>query len=157
MKQCWDLAGMPGGSPAPVPSLESPRHVRSQRFAGLGRYVWLWHSLCSGVLSQHHLMRQCEKDFIPLSLSPQYFPNNQAWFSRLFKVVRKSEGFPGATSGKELSCQCRRQRDVGSVLGSERSPGGGSPTHSSLLAWRIPWTEEPGGLQSMGSQRVRHD
>ena len=29
--------------------------------------------------------------------------------------------------------------------------------HSSALAWRIPWTEEPGGLQSMGSQRVRHD
>ena len=30
-------------------------------------------------------------------------------------------------------------------------------THSSILAWRIPWTEEPGGLQSMWSQRVRHD
>ena len=30
-------------------------------------------------------------------------------------------------------------------------------THSSFLAWRIPWTEEPGRLQSMGSQRVRHD
>ena len=30
-------------------------------------------------------------------------------------------------------------------------------THSSILAWRIPWTEEPGGLQSMASQRVRHD
>ena len=30
-------------------------------------------------------------------------------------------------------------------------------TYSSILAWRIPWTEEPGGLQSMGSQRVRHD
>ena len=30
-------------------------------------------------------------------------------------------------------------------------------THYSILAWRIPWTEEPGGLQSMGSQRVRHD
>jgi len=30
-------------------------------------------------------------------------------------------------------------------------------THSSILAWRIPWTEEPGGLQSMGWQRVRHD
>ena len=29
-------------------------------------------------------------------------------------------------------------------------------THSSILAWRIPWTEEPGGLQSMGSQRVEH-
>ena len=30
-------------------------------------------------------------------------------------------------------------------------------THSSTLAWKIPWMEEPGGLQSMGSQRVRHD
>ena len=30
-------------------------------------------------------------------------------------------------------------------------------THSSILVWRIPWTEEPGGLQSVGSQRVRHD
>ena len=33
----------------------------------------------------------------------------------------------------------------------------GMATHSSTLAWRIPWTEEPGGLQSMGWQRVRHD
>ena len=33
----------------------------------------------------------------------------------------------------------------------------GMATHSSILAWRIPWTEEPGGLQSMGSQRVGHN
>ena len=33
----------------------------------------------------------------------------------------------------------------------------GMATHSSILAWRIPWTEEPGRLQSMGSQRVRYD
>ena len=33
----------------------------------------------------------------------------------------------------------------------------GMATHSSILAWRIPWTEEPGGLQSIGSQRVRHN
>ena len=33
----------------------------------------------------------------------------------------------------------------------------GMATHCSILAWRIPWTEKPGGLQSMGSQRVRHD
>ena len=33
----------------------------------------------------------------------------------------------------------------------------GMSTHPSTLAWEIPWTEEPGGLQSMGSQRVRHD
>ena len=33
----------------------------------------------------------------------------------------------------------------------------GMATHSSVLAWEIPWTEDPGGLQSVGSQRVRHD
>ena len=44
-------------------------------------------------------------------------------------------------------------RDGGSVPGLRRSPGG---THSSILAWRIPWTEEPGRLQSIGSQRVRY-
>ena len=33
----------------------------------------------------------------------------------------------------------------------------GMTTHSSILAWRIPWMEEPGGLQSIGSQRLRHD
>ena len=44
-----------------------------------------------------------------------------------------------------------------------RSLGGEDPlkeevaTHSSILAWKIPWTEEPGGLQSIGLQRVRHD
>ena len=48
-------------------------------------------------------------------------------------------------------------RDVGMIPGSERSSGERNGTHSSILAWKIPWTEEPGGLQSMGSQRVRPD
>ena len=42
-------------------------------------------------------------------------------------------------------------------LGREDPLEKGMATHSSILAWRILWTEEPGGLQSMGSQRVRHD
>ena len=42
-------------------------------------------------------------------------------------------------------------------LSQEDPLEGGMATYSSVLAWRIPWTEEPGGLQSMGSQRVRHD
>ena len=42
-------------------------------------------------------------------------------------------------------------------LGWEDPLQKGMATHSSILAWRIPWTEEPGGLQSMGSQRVGHD
>ena len=44
-----------------------------------------------------------------------------------------------------------------SSLGREDPLEKGMETHSSILAWRIPWTEEPDGLQSMGSQRVRHD
>ena len=42
-------------------------------------------------------------------------------------------------------------------LGQEDPLEKGMATHSSILAWRIPWTEEPGGLHSMGSQRVGHD
>ena len=42
-------------------------------------------------------------------------------------------------------------------LGWEDPREEGMATHSSILAWRNPWTEEPGGLESKGSQRVRHD
>ena len=48
--------------------------------------------------------------------------------------------------------------DVGSITGSGRSPEGGMATHSSMLVWSIPRTEEPvHRVQSIGSQRVRHD
>ena len=43
------------------------------------------------------------------------------------------------------------------LLGQEDPLEKGVATHSSVLVWRIPWTEEPGGLQSVGSQAVRHD
>ena len=46
------------------------------------------------------------------------------------------------------------QETLGLIPGSGRSPGEEMATHSSILAWRTPWTEEPGGLQSMESQRV---
>ena len=49
-------------------------------------------------------------------------------------------------------------RGAGLIPGSGRSPGGGHVfLYSSILAWRIPWSEKPGGLQSMRSQRVGHD
>ena len=47
--------------------------------------------------------------------------------------------------------------DPGSILGWEDPLEKEMATHSSILAWKISWTEEPGGLQSMGSQRVSHD
>jgi len=47
-------------------------------------------------------------------------------------------------------------RDVGSISGLGRSPGGGMATYYSILAWRITWTEEPCGLWFTGSQKVEH-
>ena len=44
---------------------------------------------------------------------------------------------------------------MGLIPGLGRSPGKGMATHSSVLAWEIPWTEEPGGLQSVGSQVIQ--
>ena len=48
-------------------------------------------------------------------------------------------------------------RDAGLIPGSGRSLDEGMATHSSILAWRMPWAEEPGGLQSIGSHRVGQD
>ena len=58
---------------------------------------------------------------------------------------------------KNLPASTGDVRDMASVLRLGRSPRGGYGTHSSILTWRIPWTEDPGGLQSLGLQRVRHD
>ena len=63
-------------------------------------------------------------------------------------------GFPSGSDGKESACN---EEDPGSIPGLGRSPEEEMATHSSILACRIPWTEEPGGLQSMGSQRVGQD
>ena len=62
------------------------------------------------------------------------------------------KGFSDGSDGKESAYNAG---DLGSIPGSGRSPG--EVIHSSILAWEIPWTEEPGGLQSTGSQRVSHD
>ena len=67
--------------------------------------------------------------------------------------------FPVGASSKELLANAGHVRDAGSInrLGREDPLEEGIATHSSILAWRIPWTEEPGRLQSRGSQRVGHD
>ena len=62
-------------------------------------------------------------------------------------------GFRGGSDSKEPACNAG---NPGLIPGSGRSPGRKEmATHSSILAWIISWTEEPGGLQSMESQRVR--
>ena len=65
--------------------------------------------------------------------------------------------FPSGTSGQESACQGRRQNETQvQSLDREDPLEKGKATHSSILAWKVPWTEEPGGLQSMWLQRVGH-
>ena len=58
---------------------------------------------------------------------------------------------------KDLPAMTETQESRVQSLGGEDPLEEGTATHSSILLWRIPWTEEPGGLQFTGSQRVRHD
>ena len=62
-------------------------------------------------------------------------------------------GFPGGSDSKVSTCI---ERDVGSIPGLEDPLEKDMATHPNILAWEIPWTEEPDGLQSMESQRVGH-
>ena len=61
------------------------------------------------------------------------------------------KGFPGGSDGQESACNAG---DVGSILGGDDPLEKGMATHSSILAWKIPWTEKPGGLQSMGRKEL---
>ena len=67
---------------------------------------------------------------------------------------KNSGSFPGGLEGKVSACNAG---DPGSIPGSGRYLGEGNSKYSSTLAWKIPWTEKPVRLQSMGSKRVRHD
>ena len=66
-------------------------------------------------------------------------------------------GFPDGSAGKELACNAGDIGSLGRSLGREDPLEKEMATHSSILAWRILWTEEPGGLQSVGSQGIRHN
>ena len=76
-------------------------------------------------------------------------------FWKYFRNNKLSRGFPDGSAVKNLLV---KQETWVQSLGQEDSLGEEIATHSSILAWKIPWTEESGGLQeSMGLQRVEHD
>ena len=64
---------------------------------------------------------------------------------------------PKALAIKNPPANAADIRDMSSIPGSGRSPERGHDNLCSILSWRIPWTEGPGGLQSIGSQRAGHD
>ena len=84
---------------------------------------------------------------------------SSSYFLRIYYIsgARLNMDYSGGASGKNLPTNAGDVRDTGSSLGREDPLEEGTATHSNILAWRIPWTEELGGLQSLGSQRVDHD
>ena len=83
--------------------------------------------------------------------TPFYISTNNVRGLRFLYILTNTSYYTGGSAAKAM-----QEAQV-------RSPGQEDPlekemtTHSSILAWKIPWTHEPGRLQSMGSQRVRHD
>ena len=74
-------------------------------------------------------------------------------FTHLWYNMNNHMGFPGGSVGKRMHLQ-RRDMRVWSL--SQENPQEGIATHSSISAWRIPWTQKPGRIQSTGSPRVGH-
>ena len=72
-------------------------------------------------------------------------------------LPQDSKGLPRWLSGKESTCDAEDAGEAGSIPGLGRPLEQGMATHSSILAWRIPWTEEPGRLWSTVLQRVRYN
>ena len=79
-----------------------------------------------------------------------------SWPTGYYKSAVVNGAFQMVQLVKNPPAKAGDSRDEVSVPGPGRSPGVGNATQPSILAWRIPRTEEPGGLQSMGSQRVKH-
>ena len=98
--------------------------------------------------------------FFPFYIYPinfwhgKYISILKKYYLGFYKFSRAVIGLPWWLSGKEFDCQAE---DAGLIPGSGRSLGGRHDNPLQYSSWEIPWTEEPGRLESMGSQRVRHD
>ena len=109
------------------------------------------------MVSQEHRKIQRILFFLPCAFRiPGYLRTSVESFGILLSPTVYM-GLSGGASGKEPACQCRRLSEMQvQSLGQEDPLKEEMATHSSILAWRVPWTEEPGVLQSIGSQRVGH-
>ena len=110
------------------------------------------HSLFS---SANPSISQCPDEFALLQENiPCFFSPFLSLFLVFFFFLNPFRDFPGGSVVKNHSANAG---DAGSIPGLGRSPGEGNDTHYSILVWEISWIEEPGRLQSVGSQRVEHD
>ena len=98
----------------------------------------------------------CRSNPLPLSLSFFFCLNPEFAFATLLLVLFSGLGTPGGSVLKNTPVQESQQMQVRS-LGQENPLEEEMATHSSILAWKIPWTEETGGLQSRESQSIGQD
>ena len=89
-----------------------------------------------------------------LSIFKENPRDNLNLYSSRLSQATDNNGFPGGARGKESTCQCKRSKKRVQSLGRDNPLEKGMATHSCNLAWRIPWTEKPEGLQSTESQGV---
>ena len=87
----------------------------------------------------------------PLDITMIFFGDSLICFLKPVDIM----GFSGGIVVKNLTANAGDSRDLGSICGWERTSGVGNGNQLQYFAWKIPWTEEPGGLQSMELQRVR--
>ena len=95
-----------------------------------------------------------------ISFWQQEINTPQPWgssFDCIWYLIDSTQGFPSDSVVKNLPVMQERQEMWVWSLGWEDPSEESMATHSSILAWRIPWTEEPGGLQSIGLQRIGQD
>ena len=79
------------------------------------------------------------------------------FFWRVQDYLQENLGFPGGLMIKNLPTNARATGEVGSIPGLGRSPGKGSGNPLQYSCLKVPWTKEPGGVQSLGPQRVKRE
>ena len=132
--------GEGNGNPLQCSRLENPRDGGA------------WWAAVSGVAQSRTRLKRLSSSS---SSNPPYSISQS-----IKKAFRRASlpRLPRWLSGKESACLCRRHKRCGFNPWVWKIPlEKQMTTHSSILAWRTPWTEEPGGLQCLLSQRVRHD
>ena len=113
-------------------------------------------SIKTEILFKRNSHQCCYKFYSPKYITLLFLLSSvKEFFYQEFMCMSMWSGLPQWLSGKESTCSAGGDADL--LPGWGRSPGWDMVTHSSILAGRIPWTEKPVWLQSIGSQRVGHD
>ena len=106
------------------------------------------------IVATRHTSVPAIYNFILICCNDINSPVRPASNLKIYSLLWEGSGFPDGSDGKESTCM---QENQVRSLGREGSLEKRMATHCSILAWRISWTEEPGRLQPMESQRVGHD